>query len=85
MNNIKSVIIPAQEQHAGMFIWAVRLDWVCPVCGGPRGELFQTLSYDGSRRLNCSGWVNDCGHIDKYNDVRAEALANGLNDPEGAE
>lgn len=31
--------------------------------------------------LFCDGWSNDCGHIDKYDDVIAEAIANGLNNP----
>ncbi len=53
----------------------VTLKWTCPVCGGPRGEPFPSFSYDGSRRLCCDGWINPCGHVDKYDDVRAEAAA----------
>jgi hypothetical protein len=53
----------------------VELDWICPVCGGKRGEVYRTLSYDGSLRVNCDGWQNPCGHVDKYPDVLKEAQA----------
>ena len=53
--------------------------WACPVCGGPRGDIYRTHSYDGSRRMSVDGWQNACGHVDKYADVVAEAKANGLN------
>jgi len=62
----------------------VRLSWVCPVCGGPRGEPYDTISYDGSRRLGVSGWRNDCGHVDYYSNCRDEAVSNGLNTPNNA-
>ena len=69
----RTVIVPAMEQHQGLHKIKVTLRWMCPQCGGPRGEIFDTLSYDGSRRLNVHGWNNPCGHIDKYSDVRREA------------
>ena len=37
------------------------------------GRLRAAISYDGSRRLNCDGWSNPCGHVDYYSAVRAEA------------
>lgn len=77
--NIKSVIIPAQDNHDGVHAVFVRLKWVCPVCNKPRGEIKKTLSYDGSRYLPCDGWNNPCGHVDKYDAVRKEAAENGLN------
>lgn len=52
---------------------SVTLPWRCPRCGGPRGEVFRTISYDGSRRLACDGWKNPCGHIDFYATARHEA------------
>jgi len=76
---IKAVTIPAKEDHEGFYSKTVRLYWVCPVCGMPRGELHAAISWDGSRRLDCEGWENPCGHIDKYSAVRAEAAKNGLN------
>jgi hypothetical protein len=70
---VKTVIIPGSDEHAGLYAIKVTVVWECPVCGGPRGEVFPTISYDGSRRLGCDGWRNPCGHIDKYADVRREA------------
>jgi len=75
----KQVEIPASPQHEGIHRVKVWLEWICPVCGGPRGEINQVVSYDGSRRLICDGWFNPCGHVDKYQAVIKEALKNGLN------
>lgn len=68
------VEIPSCEQHEGLRSTKVEVRWTCPTCGGPRGETFRTLSYDGSRRLGVDGWENPCGHVDKYADVRREAM-----------
>lgn len=76
---IKEVYIPACDEHEGVYGMVVKLYWVCPVCGGPRGEVKNVRSYDGSRILYCNGWSNPCGHIDKYYMVREEARNNGLN------
>jgi len=72
----KTVVIPVCEQHEGIFSKHVKVKWVCPVCGGPRGEPYKTISYDGSRRLGVDGWVNLCGHVDLYAMVREEAEEN---------
>lgn len=69
----RTVTIPARVQHDGYAAVTVALAWVCPECGGPRGEIYDTISWDGSRRLHCRGWLNACGHIDKYSAVRREA------------
>jgi len=76
---IRTVTIPAREDHEGIYSKTVKLHWVCPVCGGQRGEPFAAVSWDGSRKLDCDGWENSCGHIDKYSAVRKEAAENGLN------
>jgi hypothetical protein len=69
------VTIPSRADHEGFpgnTITAEISDF-CPVCGGKRGEVFETISYDGSRRLyGVSGWQNPCGHIDTYAKVREE-------------
>lgn len=69
------VTIPRIVEHAGFVgnLITVEISDNCPVCGGPRGELYQTHSYDGSRRLSCDGWKNPCGHVDRYADVILEA------------
>lgn len=71
------VTIPACEQHEGLPFNAVAvvIADTCPQCGGPRGEPYPVRSYDGSRRLNVSGWDNPCGHIDYYSEVRKEVRA----------
>lgn len=69
----RTVEIPGRDEHAGSYSVKVTLAWQCPRCGGPRGEVFRTISYDGSCRLSCDGWENPCGHIDFYSSVRREA------------
>ena len=69
----RTVEIPRCDAHDGFHSVTVSLLWECPRCGGPRGDVFRTISYDGSRRLGCDGWKNPCGHIDFYHDVRREA------------
>lgn len=73
----RTVTIPACVEHHGLYKIEVELDWVCPKCGGPRGEVFKTLSYDGSLRMTVDGWHNPCGHIDKYSEVREEVFDKG--------
>lgn len=76
----KWVVIPAVDNHDGLYASTLLLNWVCPVCGKPRGDIVHnTRSYDGSRILFCDGWTNPCGHVDKYYAVREEAMRNGLN------
>jgi hypothetical protein len=69
----REVQVPACQDHDGRASVRVTLLWECPRCGGPRGEVHRTISYDGSRRLECDGWSNPCGHTDFYADVRREA------------
>ncbi len=70
------VTIPITRNHEG-FTGNLRTFVIsdnCPVCGGPRGQTYSTISYDGSRRLHCDGWKNPCGHVDYYSDVIKEAI-----------
>ncbi|PKN91079.1 MAG: hypothetical protein CVU44_20910 [Chloroflexi bacterium HGW-Chloroflexi-6] len=76
---IKTIEIPACQEHEGFYRIDVRLAWVCPECGGPRGEIYRIRSYDGSRCMMVDGWSNPCGHVDRYGDCRSEAKTNGLN------
>ncbi len=68
------VQIPTRQDHEGYpgYLGLFEIADNCPVCGGPRGKVYQTISYDGSRRLHCDGWDNPCGHIDRYSAVRDE-------------
>lgn len=84
--DVRTVEVPSSSNwfDAG---WPRKIDltlaWACPACGGPRGEVFRTHSFDGSRRQTVDGWKNPCGHVDMYADVRQEAATNGLNGPYG--
>lgn len=69
----RTVQIPARDDHEGRASVSVTLPWICPSCGGPRGEVKRVISFDGSRRLACDGWVNPCGYVDHYAAVRREA------------
>ncbi len=53
----------------------VTVAWVCPACGGPRGEPRNGFAMDGSVRIYCDQWDNPCGHIDFYGAVLREAAA----------
>lgn len=71
-----TVTIPRCEQHEGMFKTTVKIFDYCPKCGKKRGTdtIHKGFSYDGSLRLTVDCWSNPCGHIDKYSDVRQEAI-----------
>lgn len=74
---IREVTIPATNE--GLQTVTVKLRWVCPQCGKPRGEVIPAWRYDGSQRVRVDKWLNSCNHIDYYEDVREEARTNGLN------
>ncbi len=78
--DIKEVDIPACERHEGIHRAKVLLNWFCPICGKPRGQIQNVRSWDGSLWMICDGWDNPCGHVDRYADVRDEAIGNGLNE-----
>jgi hypothetical protein len=69
---VRSVTIPGCLEHRGVRSVRVTVRWVCPVCGGPRGEPREAVSFDGTYRLVADRWDNPCGHVDKYDDVRRE-------------
>jgi len=75
MTEKQTVTIPARDEHEGVYSIQVELDWVCPVCGGPRGKVHKARSHDGLLILHCDGWTNPCGHVDRYAAVREEVLA----------
>lgn len=75
----KTITIPRTSEHNGIDAITVTLEWECPVCGEPRGEVYKSKSYDGSQILYCDGWRNPCGHVDKYAVCVQEAMTNGLN------
>ena len=75
---MRTVTIPSCSEHGGHQLNTVEvtLKWVCPTCGGPRGEIYHgNRSYDGRFWMYVDGWLNPCGHIDAYRDVRGEWIA----------
>jgi len=55
----------------------VELPWVCPRCGGPRGEPEVGLAFTGSHRMYPHQWTNPCGHRDWSKNLLAEAEVRG--------
>jgi len=55
----------------------IELPWVCPRCGGPRGEPEVGLAYTGSQRMQVHEWANPCGHVDMYENLLAEVEVRG--------
>jgi hypothetical protein len=72
----EKITIPACVEHDGFFSLTVTVPWYCIFCGRERGEKFDGLSYDGSRRLHVSCWRNACGHVETYKEVREWLRAN---------
>lgn len=78
----RTITVPARVDHGGdpANRLTVTLRWVCPKCGGPRGEVFETSSWHGDKELTgVQGWQNPCGHTDFYDAIRHEAQTNQLN------
>lgn len=70
----RTVRIPTADLINGWRqIISVDVDWICPVCGRPRGEVGPAIAYDGRYQMHVDGWTNPCGHIDLYADVEREA------------
>ena len=51
----------------------VTVPWVCPQCGGPRGEIHGMNMCEDGDYAWMNVWGNPCGHIDMYPDVIDEA------------
>jgi len=67
----RTVRIPTCAEHIGSLLMTITVPWSCLVCGGPRGEPVEEIGFFGGRRMQCHGWRNPCGHIEKYSMVRA--------------
>ena len=51
----------------------VELLWTCPVCGGPRGEPYDSTVDDEGAPAGVQCWENSCGHVDSDVAVVVEA------------
>lgn len=47
----------------------------CRACGGRRGEPRNRNFHEDGEWLSCDVWDNQCGHVDMYESVLAEAAA----------
>ncbi|MFD6516959.1 hypothetical protein [Rhodococcus sp. NPDC060176] len=54
-------------------IRTVTIAALCPRCGGSRGTPRNYNFHDDGAWLSCDSWDNPCGHIDRYDNVLAEA------------
>jgi len=45
----------------------------CPQCGGPRGKATNLNQCDDGAYYSVDVWFNQCGHVDMYEAVAAEA------------
>ena len=59
--------------RGGPIIRTVIVPWVCPRCGGPRGEVKGLNGCDDGEYFHVNVWDNSCGHVDMYDDVLDEA------------
>lgn len=80
---VKTLHVPACNEHNGMYSIKVKVVWECKVCGCKLPNTFKDKSYDGSRILyNMDAWdkCHSCNHVDTYEDIRKIAANNGLNE-----
>ena len=68
--------------RGGIRTKTVTVPWVCPVCGGPRGVPFRTTIRDDGDAARADAWNNECGHVDMWEHVIAEAAALALTNDE---
>lgn len=71
-----TVTIPSVAEHGGFseLLKEYTIANKCPRCGAKRAiKHWKDFCYDGSRKLLCDRWDNDCNHFDLYADVRIEA------------
>lgn len=59
--------------RGGPIVRTVTIPAVCPVCGGPRGEVQGHNACEDGEYFHINVWFNDCGHVDLYDAVLVEA------------
>ena len=58
---------------AGVALVTVAFGNTCLVCGAPRGKSELKRFHEWGEFYEVDTWINECGHVDKYRDVLAEA------------
>jgi hypothetical protein len=59
--------------HGNIPLHTVTVAWICPQCGGPRGEPTLTGRCEDGQFYEFHVWHNPCGHLDKHCAVLREA------------
>ncbi len=73
-----TVVVPdevATKATCRPIISAVTIAATCPECGGPRGEATRHSRTVDGVLYSVDQWTNECGHVDYYSAVLAEARA----------
>lgn len=76
--NVRTVTIMYRNSWSGGDGWTyypvtVTIAATCPVCGEPRGTPTRRLFCEDGEWYDLDVWENPCGHLDRYQDVYAEA------------
>ena len=74
----KTVTVPIRLK-SGIASIDVTLNWICPTCREPRGDIFDNSIPYADKEIMADGWRNPCEHGESYADVVKEAFENGLN------
>ncbi|WDD99954.1 hypothetical protein [Thalassomonas actiniarum] len=79
MPDIKQITVALSRTSLELCTLPLQVNWYCPRCNAPRGEVMQTQIPIGRQSLKVNFWVNPCGHHDSYRAMVSEAMTNGLN------
>jgi len=79
MPDIKHITVALSRENLQLCTMPLQVNWYCPRCGAPRGEVMKTQIPTGSQSIEVNFWVNPCGHHDTYRAMVSEATTNGLN------
>lgn len=52
----------------------VEIDDRCPRCGVQRGQPWKERLVEDGHAVTVDRWENECGHVDKYDEVLIEAM-----------
>lgn len=67
------------RKHVGIHVTTVTISKICPKCGAERAiKVWKALNYDEDKAVTVDTWVNECGHVDLYEDVLEEFYLNPI-------
>ncbi|MNY85663.1 putative ATP-dependent helicase DinG [compost metagenome] len=68
-----------QEQR----VYEITVDWVCPECGGPRGDIVEQNFHFNGQDFPHHIWQNPCGHKDSHAAALQQAKNVGVSTTKG--